>query len=100
MRSQCQQGEPEHVNNIYILNENIPYRLFVNFKGTVPRDFGLLFFFMNHFPPKSLTIPEDRIFFGKFDDMYSQLKVHHRGVVDTSGKWKNLQSGKVLTVLF
>ncbi len=38
-------------------------------KGTVPRDFRLLVFFMDQFPPQPLSIPLGR---------YSQLEVHHR----------------------
>ncbi len=55
------------------------------FKGTVPRDFQLLAFFMDQFPPSpwapEYTIRADSNFFKnsrRYSQQYSQLKVHHR----------------------
>ncbi len=44
------------------------------FKGTVSRDFLLLVFFMNQFPPSSRVYHLDRL----NSRRYSRVKVHHR----------------------
>ncbi len=47
-------------------------------KGTVPRDFWLLVFYMDQFPPSLWLYHKGRLkFFRKFR-RYSQLKVHYR----------------------
>ncbi len=48
-------------------------------KGTVPRDFRLLFFFMNQFPPSPHEYTNRAVSnFFENSRRYSQLKVHHR----------------------
>ena len=58
-------------------------------KETVPRDFRLLFFSWISSPkPSSISLGMFRIFFRKFAEIFAT------SVVDTGGKWKNLQSQK------
>jgi hypothetical protein len=57
------------------------FRIFLKnyVKGTVPRDFRLLVFFMNQFPPSpEYTIKAVSNFFNKNLWRCSQLKMHHR----------------------
>jgi hypothetical protein len=63
-------------------------------KGTVSRDFLLLVFFINQFPPQPQSIPlapyHFEFFFLKNSRRYLQVKVHHRyqrqRINDTGGK--------------
>ncbi len=48
------------------------FSLRTTFKGTVSRDFLLLVFFMNHFPPSP------RVFHFENSRRYSRVKMHHR----------------------
>ncbi len=68
-------------------------------KGTVSRDFRLLFFFMNQVP----QAPEYTI---RAVSNFSKIRGYIRssrcttGVVDTGGKWKKSSVIKVLIILF
>ncbi len=69
------------------------------FKGTVSRDFLLLVFFMNQFPPKPLIIPIGpfRIFSKIHGDIRSSRCT--TGVLDTSGKWKKSSIRNISIIL-
>jgi hypothetical protein len=63
---------------MYAGNHNFFSPTIMRLKGTVSRDFRLLVFFMNQFPPSPLyTIRAVSNFFENLR-RYSQLKVHHR----------------------
>ncbi len=64
-------------------------------KGTVPRDFRLLVFYMNQFLPTPWVYCTIRAVSNFFENSrrYSQL-------VDTGGKWKKSSIRKILLILF
>jgi hypothetical protein len=72
----------------------------LKFKGTVSRDFLLLVFFMNQFPPKPLIIPlgSFRIFSKIHGDIRSSRFA--TGVVETGGKWKKSSFRKIFMISF
>ncbi len=63
-------------------------------KGTVSRDFLLLFLFMNQFPPSHRVFHKDRKIRG--DIRSSRFATC---VVDTGGKWKKSSIRKILIIL-
>jgi hypothetical protein len=69
-------------------------------KGTVPRDFRLLFFFHESVSPKPLSIPIEpfRIFSKIRGDIRSSRCT--TGVADTGGKWQKSSNWKILIILF
>ncbi len=71
-----------------------------SFKGTVSRNFRLLVFFMNQFPPKPLSIPLGPIRI--FSEIHGDIRSSRctTGVVDTGGKWEKSAMIKVLIILF
>ena len=85
-----------HVNDLEKLTKVAADDEKFNFKGTVTRDFRLLVFFMDQFPPSPL---------GPFQN-FSKIRGDNRssrcttGVVDTGGKWKKSSIIKVLIILF
>ncbi len=69
------------------------------FKGTVSRDFSLLVFFINQFPPQPQSIPLGpfRIFSKIRGDIRSSRLT--TGVADTGGKWEKSSIRKILIIL-
>jgi hypothetical protein len=67
-------------------------------KGTVSRDFLLLVFFHESVSPKPLIIPLGP--FGFFSKIRGDIRssTFATGVIDTGGKWKNLQSDTFLMI--
>ncbi len=70
-------------------------------KGTVSRDFRLLVFFMNQFPPSPwASIPLG--LFQNFSKILGDIRCSRctTGVVDTGGKWRKSSIRNVLIILF
>ncbi len=74
--------------------------VFTLFKGTVPRDFRLLFFFHESVSPKPLSIPIEpfRIFSKIRGDIRSSRCT--TGVADTGDKWQKSSNWQILIILF
>jgi hypothetical protein len=72
----------------------------LHIKGTVPRDFRLLVFFMNQFPPSTWVYPYGHFKF--FQKIRGDIRGSRctTGVVDTGGKWKKSSIRKILIILF
>jgi hypothetical protein len=69
------------------------------FKGTVSREFRLLVFFMNQFPPTpEYNIRPFQIFLKILGDIRSSRCA--TGVVNTGGKWKKSSVINILLTLF